>query len=290
MPRLTPIAAVSLSLLCAHLSAADPAEPPTSRYAEPVKLCDLQNKDVNESSGLAASRLAPGRYWTHNDSGDKARLFCFDLQGRHLGTCKLKRIKSIDWEDMCSFVLDDRPRLVVADTGDNLGRRRVYLLHIFDEPKNPSKDVKDVRTVKLNYPTGAVDCEAVGFDPVLREFIFVEKRFALSCRVFRAGYPKPDADRIQAELLGRIRIPVVTAMDISPDGARAMVMTIGQAFEFTRGPDESWAEAFRAKPTKVTMPPRRQGEAICYDSDGRDLLLTSEQTPAPLFKVPAKGN
>ena len=124
MPPKTLLSVISLLLLATQLRAGDSVEPPESKYGEPVKLCNLENKAISESSVLAASRLASDRYWTHNDSGDKARLFCFDLLGRHLGTCRLKRVKSIDWEDMCSFVLDGRPQLAVADTGDNLGRRR----------------------------------------------------------------------------------------------------------------------------------------------------------------------
>jgi hypothetical protein len=275
-----------LFCVCGRLAAVDPAV--GLQYEEPVQLCELKNKDINESSGIAASHHAPNRFWTHNDSGDDARLFCFDLKGEHLGTSKLKKVHAIDWEDMCSFELDGQPKLLVADTGDNLKRRRVYLLHLVDEPEDPSKDIKDVRTIQVRYSVGSVDCEAVAFDPVLREFIFVEKKYALTCRVFRAPFPAARESRCTAELIGSIRIPVVTAMDISPDGSRAIVMTVGQAFEYTRAANQTWADALRAKPNKVGLPPRRQGEAICFGRGGRDLFLTSEQSPTPLFKVAAK--
>jgi len=80
-------------------------------------------------------------------------------------------------------------------------------------------------------------------------------------------------------------------MDVSKDGKRAIVLTLGQAFEYTRGQDEDWATAFKRKPRTIDMPARKQGEAICYGSDGNDLYLTSEFSPCPLFLVKAtKGS
>lgn len=38
----------------------------------------LANQAIAESSGLACSRTTPGVFWTHNDSGDQARLFAFN--------------------------------------------------------------------------------------------------------------------------------------------------------------------------------------------------------------------
>src|SRR5438477_556362 len=73
-----------------------PAQPapitPPSAVAEPTakppyvahKICDLPDERIDESSGLAASRKYPGCLWTHNDSGDSARLFLLDAQGKTL--------------------------------------------------------------------------------------------------------------------------------------------------------------------------------------------------------------
>ena len=55
------------------------------RYGVPMQLAVLEHEAIRESSGLAASRLRPGVFWTHNDSGDKPRLYAFDTAGTHLG-------------------------------------------------------------------------------------------------------------------------------------------------------------------------------------------------------------
>lgn len=252
------------------------AETTVPEYETPVELSRLENKKINESSGLAASRQHPGYFWTHNDSGGKPRLFCFDRTGKHRGTCQLKKAGNVDWEDMCSFTIDGKHKLLVGDVGDNQAHRRSCRLYLFDEPKHPSDEVKDYHIIKLRYSTGPLDCEAVGVDPVSRKLLFVEKRWGLSCRVLEAHYPGTKLDDIVAKPIARVSLPLVTAMDISPDGRRALVLTMGQAYEFTRGSQESWGQAFGRRPRKIDMPARRQGETVCYGTDGRNIFLTSE--------------
>lgn len=257
-------------------------------YDEPKLVVKLKNRRVNESSGLAASRHAGNRFWTHNDSGDKPRLYCFDLAGHHLGTCHLIGAAAVDWEDICSFQLDGRPKLLIADTGDNLARRKTCRLYLADEPKDPGKDIKKFVTLNVRYSSGPFDCEAVGVDPVNKKLLFVEKRRWLTCRVFEAELPTKDSTVVVGDAIAQIELPIVTAMDVSPDGHRAIVLTLGQGYEFTRGEGETWTTAFSRQPRKINMPPRKQGESICYGANGRDLFLTSEFAPAPLFVVKAK--
>jgi hypothetical protein len=258
------------------------------RYAPPVEISRLENKRVSESSGLAASRRDPDLFWTHNDSGDKPRIYCFRRNGKHVGTCKLTKAGAIDWEDMCSFEIDDKPKLLIGDLGDNLTRRKSYRLYLLDEPKNPSKDVKDIQVIRLRYSVGSMDCEAIGADVESRKLLFVEKKRWFNCRVFEADLPTTkDVTDIVAKPIGRINLPLVTAMDVSSDGRRAIVLTLGQAFEFTRGKGETWTKAFAKKPRTIDMPARKQGETICYGANGRDFYLTSEFTPTPLFLVEA---
>lgn len=262
------------------------------QYGTPVELSRLENKKISESSGLAASRRHPGYYWTHNDSGGKPRLFCFDRQGKHIGTCQLKKAGNVDWEDMCSFTIDGKHKLLIGDVGDNQARRRSCRLYLLDEPDDPSDEVKDYHIIKLRYSTGPLDCEAIGVDSVSRKLICVEKRWGLSCRVLEAPYPGEELDQIVAKPIGRLSLPLVTAMDISPDGRRALVLTMGQAYEFTRGPKETWRQAFAGRSRKIDMPARRQGETVCYDTDGRNIFLTSEMPGSgrtPFYGVFAKN-
>ena len=260
-------------------------------YDPPVEICRLENRDVNESSGLGVSRRNSNYFWTHNDSGDRENLYCFDRHGIHIGTTRLKKADAEDWEDMCSYVINGQPRILVADTGDNGTRRKNCRLYVLEEPQVHDRSVRPLQEIKLKYSTGPIDCEAVGVDAVGRKILFVEKRKWITCRVYMADLPDESNDKpkVTATPIARINLPIVTAMDVSADGTRAIVLTLGQAFEFQRAKHETWKEAFSRKPRTIDMPPRKQGEAICYGSQGRDLYLTSEFAPCPFYLVKAKG-
>ena len=258
-------------------------------YSRPIEISRLENRKVNESSGLAASRRTPDLFWTHNDSGDKAQLYCFDVKGKHVGTTRLKKTKAVDWEDICSFEVNGKPRILIGDTGDNTGRRKSCRLYLLEEPAEQDGTLKPLQTIKLKYATGPMDCEAIGVDSMSGKILLIEKRRWLTCRVFIADLPAEDDDEVKltAQPIAQINLPLVTAMDVSCDGRRAIVLTLGQAFEFTRGENEDWQAAFKREPRTIDMPARKQGEAICYGKSGRDLYLTSEFSPCPLFLVKA---
>lgn len=282
--------------------ASAPAEDGLLNYGKPVELAKLKHKKINESSGLAASHRNENLFWTHNDSGDKARLYCFNRTGDHKGTCKVKKAGAIDWEDMCSFKFNGKSKLLIADIGDNGARRKSCRLYLMNEPSDPSEDVKKLQVLKLRYSTGPMDCEAIGIDLASKKLLFVEKKKWVSCRAFEADFELDAANgefigkkdengvvELIAKPIGKVNLPLVTAMDVSSDGRRAIVLTLGQAFEYHRAGDETWKDAFARKPRTIDMPPRKQGEAICYGKDGRDLFLTSELSPTPFFMVPVES-
>ena len=80
-----------------------------------------------------------------------------------------------------------------------------------------------------------------------------------------------------AKRIGQSWINMVTGADLSPDGRRLIISTYGPSYELTRTGDETWADVFKKQPRRIDMPRRRQGESICYDTDGESLLLTSEK-------------
>ena len=293
------VGACFVFVIAMSLSATSSADEFVLNYGKPVQLAKLKHNKIKESSGIAASQLDANLFWTHNDSGDKARLYCFDRNGSHKGTCKVKRAGAIDWEDMCSFKFNGMAKLLIGDIGDNGARRKSCRLYLMNEPKNPSDDVKKLQVLKLRYSTGPMDCEAIGIDVPGKKLLFVEKKRWITCRVFEADInldgatgdfigQKDDMGIVElvAKPIGQVKLPLVTAMDVSSDGKRAIVMTLGQSFEYRRGDGETWKDAFAGKPRTIDMPPRKQGEAICYGNDGRDLFLTSELSPTPFFMVP----
>ncbi len=274
-----------------HARAASAPEP--LRYAKARRLCYLADERVSESSGLACSRLRGGVFWTHNDSGDDARLYAFDTRGRNLGACVLRGVLAFDWEDMASLSFQGRRYLLIGDIGNNGRAAAVHMIYLVEEPPlDPRKpgslvQVRVLQLIHFAYEDDHRNCEALAIDPASRTILLATKEPLFGCRVYSLAWPKNDPNKVSvARQIATLRIPPVTAMDISPDGQRAVVLTYGSAYQYTRAPGEPWARAFARQGEEIVLPDRAQGEAVCYGPDGRTLYLTSEKLPTPLFEVP----
>jgi hypothetical protein len=313
------LAGVSLVFACiGHVTR---AAPPLA-YHQPVQAGWLEKEDITESSGLAPSGRNPDVFWTHNDSGDESRLFAFDRQGRHVGTSQLKRAKNDDWEALDSFQAAGKSYLLIGDVGDNAARRRDVMLYLCEEPEDPRENCSPLAKLSLQYVDGPMDCEAMAFDTERREVLLIEKQIRrFQSRVYVVKWPdsaiplddkpslgnpgqqKPDAplvsppasDRINdadgdvIELIAQHHSTVphfaVTGLDISADNRHLVINTYGDMFVYTRAADENWQAAFRREPIRIASPARRQGEAVCFDHDSLDIVITSEGKSAPLWRV-----
>ncbi len=246
----------------------------------------LKISGLHESSGLAASRRDSNLLWSHNDSGDKPRLFAFAADGTELGECTITGAIARDWEDMASFERNGKPFLLIGDTGDNSRRRDAYTLYRVPElPVSAGKMTVD-QVVKFQFEGGPNDCEAIAYDSSLDQVVLISKGWEGKSNIFTLDWPaKGSQEKCVAKRVGELNVAAITALDISPDGRRAIVLTYGPAYQFTRDADESWQDAFGGKGSLVILPFRRQGEAICYGSDGQTLFSTSERRPTPLFRV-----
>jgi len=264
------------------------------RYGKSRKVATLANQEVCESSGLACSRLKPGVFWTHNDSGGGPRLYAFNSQGNHLATYTVTGAGARDWEDMASVQVGGKSLLVIADIGDNRWSRKTCTLYVVPEPPVGTKErpinakVGVGRRIDFTYADGPRDCEAVAIDSA-RGTIYLVSKEGLKCGVYEVPWPRGKArpaEPLVAKRVAEVKMSPAVAMDMSPDGRRAVVLTYVEAYEFTRGPKETWSAAFARPPRKLPMPRRNQGESICYGRDGKTLYLTSEFAPTPLLEVP----
>jgi len=280
-----------------------PAGPaPVVQYGKGRLLCLLANRKITESSGIAASRRTAGVFWTHNDSGDRANLYAFDLRGRDLGTWQIQGIAARDWEDMASFTLGGKNWLLVADTGDNDRKCETPVLYLVPEPpvdpNHPTAGSQDPKaggqvsaamTIPFFYDDGCQDCEAVGVDATSRMILLISKRGKRT--VYELPLPdKTPARQLTAKSIATLDLGWVTAMDVSPDGLRAVVATYGNLAEYARQPGESWSAAFKRPGRTIAAPGRKQGEGVCFGLDGKTLFLTSEGSPCPLLEIPVAGS
>ena len=249
----------------------------------PRPTATLENQQISESSGIAESTIADGVFWTHNDSGHPPVIFAFNKKGEHLAAVRIAGAQAIDWEDIASFEFEGEHYLLIADTGGNRARKTLYVVK---EPsvENPRASAKVEWRITFSFDGPVQDCEAVAVHPETETILLATKSPLPDCRVYELPL-KPERE-VVAKQIARLKIMAVTAMDISRDGRRVVLGTYGPCAEYERADEQSWADAFAGKPKFRKMPPRKQGEAICYGHDSRTLYLTSEGVPAPLWEVP----
>lgn len=292
-----------LLLLAALLALLAACSAPTPPFAQLSGM--LLDAQLDEVSGLAASRAHDDLLWMHNDGGNPPRLYAVGVRGGLQASFDVA-VANTDWEDIAAFELDGRHYLLVADTGDNGGLRRSLQLHVVEEPKSmgaaaQARPLKPAWSIAFRWPDGPRDCEAVAVDAALGQVLLVSKKrtppelFALPLRpqgdgmqVARklgvlAGVPRPTAEELRANpRMARIRHQV-TAADIARDRSRLAVMTYNEVLIYRRRGDESWAQAVARKPAVHDLPWLPQAEALGWDAAGHGLFASGEFSPAPLL-------
>jgi hypothetical protein len=266
------------------------------RYGEPELLGDIADPAVTESSGVVASRRAPGRFWTHNDSDDGAVLYCLDDHAASCGTWTVAGAEAFDWEDIAAGPGPEAgtPYLYIGDIGDNLAVRTSIVVYRVPEPEpgasrgtTPSADV-----LTLRYPDEPHDAEALMVHPTSGDVYVIVKEPSPSVYVARglsvAGPARTMEKVATLAVGGATALTSVTGADISPDGTRVALCSYAEGFELVLPEGASDFDAVWAQPVRpLDLGPRPQGEGIAYSSDGRGIVTTSERRfgSAPLHQI-----
>ncbi len=226
---------------------------------------------------MAVSRRHEGVLWTHNDSGDTARLFAIGPDGSTLATVTLAGVQPRDWEAMASSVAaDGTPLLWVADIGDNLGARITGLrVHRIEEPADLVDVEVEPTSYLLRYPGSPADAESLLVDPRDGRLIVITKTPA-GGTVYAAPLR---LDASEANLLE----PLGQAPDFATDGAFAP-----DGRMFVRGYGGMWAgDPKRGWHGPITLPPSQQGESLAVSVDGTWMYVGSEGARSEVWRVPA---
>jgi hypothetical protein len=280
--------------------------PAWASYGAPVHLYDLQDARINESSGVASYSRSGDVLFTHNDSGDVARFFAVGPKGQTLATYTVLGAAAADWEDMVRGRGDNGPALYFGDIGDNLAARPFVTVYEVAEPhvdrsaRGLELRVPVTGVTQLAYEDGPHDAEALIFDWRTRTVGIVTKAESGQSGAYLAepiGPGHARLHRVATISLDKIARPaaktdfsptsrlMATGGDITPDGRRFVIRTYVEAFEW----DVSGGvvKGLRSKPLRIRLPRTNQGEAIAYTRDGRSLVITTEQVPAPVHLIPA---
>jgi hypothetical protein len=282
----------------------DKSSPAVSKnYSPPEKVGEIGSSEIDESSGLAASKCSENVFWTHNDSDDSAFIFAIDSKGKKLATYKVAGAVNTDWEDIAAFKDKNGDCfLFIGDIGNNVRARTELVIYRVREPekfsassskKNPLPTER-AEAIKFVYPDFRHDAETLLVHPETGDIYVLTKRLSGAAGVYKlkAGY---DISRVnKLEKVSDLTVPSVpngflTGGDISPDGRSVVICDYFGGYEITlsRGAkdfDAIWKE----KPQLIDLGRREQGEACAYSADGRSIFATSEKRNSPVIEVKKK--
>lgn len=272
-----------------------------SDYGAPTQLAVLKDASVRESSGLAASRNVPGLYWTHNDSGDGPFIYAFDTRGALKGVWRIAGASAYDWEDIAAGPgpVSGKNYLYIGDIGDNQEKRSEITIYRVPEPvlstekvvKGKNSLTEPAEAIRLRYPDGAHDAEALLVHPVTGNVYIVTKIPFANPIIYEAVAPLKPGRTITLVRIGTLEVPsllggIITGGAISPDGRRVAFCDYVQGYEAVlANTKSSFHEIWKRPLTPISLGSRKQGEAITYRLDGKALLMTSEGSPMPLLQV-----
>ncbi len=295
---------ILLILSGCEAGAQSPASTTTAPEFEQIAL--IKSRALDEISGIVMGM--DGDFFVHNDEG-KATVHVIDLKGRHVAAIRIRDAKNRDWEDMTSIPGDSGRLLVVGDTGDNKARHKSIRLYFIAEPRRNEQgkypqEVERIHKLKVRYPDGARDTEAMAYDPSSNMLLFLSKRDSIPRLYGLALEDVLISKESELEFLGEVptfRAPTAadllrggkrakwgsqpTGMDISSDGKQAAVITYLSLYLWSREDDETWAEAFQKIPREFVGPPGLHEEAVTFGANPNEVFVTTERLPAPLYRL-----
>jgi hypothetical protein len=241
---------------------------------------------LTECSGLVHSLRYNGVFWAHGDGGSGASIVPVTASGKlargWTGAVRVEGCKNNDWEDIA---LDDKGNLIIADLGNNNGRRKQLMLHFVSEPKPGAVSVRPTRTLRVHYEdqkgdSPDYDCEAV-FSAGGRIYFLTKHRSDKRTRLYRlAGESTTRSNPLR--LVGSFDVGgMVTAADASPDGKLVAVLTYTTlwVFSYDRASGSIFTKSESVRRTPIFA---WQAEAVAWE--GNDALVIANEN-GQLFRV-----
>jgi hypothetical protein len=275
--------------LSAFLAAGAPAA--VAATAQPVRVVTVRDARITESSGLAVSPAHQRLVWTVNDSGSGPVVY--GVSTRTGATRAVLRVRGVEFRDTEALApgtaTDGRGLLWIGDTGDNNLVRDSVVVRLVREPRQVSSATVTPVSIRVRYPGGPVDAEALVWTPDGR--LLVVTKELLSAQVLevppaavRAALRGVSTDEpALARRLATVGQGLVTDGAALPDG-RLVLRGYSDAVVYA-APARGQMEALE----RVELPSQPQGETLAVERGGGTVLVGSEGEDQPLWRVSVPG-
>ncbi|MCG8637826.1 MAG: hypothetical protein MI863_28635 [Desulfobacterales bacterium] len=242
-----------------------------------------------------------------NDSGNPAELYAISSGGKFLNAFSVEGADNIDWEDMSGFRHNGKGYLIIGDIGDNKARRDFCTLYAVSEPNAAPSLTEQSLPIQwqmhFKYADGPRDCEALAVDETRQRIYLLSKRDKYPVLYELPLSFDPEDTLYTATPVARIRtIPQPTpadlkekygkhrsrptSMDISSNGRTLVILTYKHGYLYRRHPGQTWDQAVESPPELLPLPDTGelvQREALCIDREKNNIIVTTEQIPAPIY-------
>jgi hypothetical protein len=247
----------------------------TGRVADP---------SANELSGLVRSPSQSDLVWSHDDSGAGPVLYGLRTDGRVAATPTVTGAQAQDWEDIAAGrSADGQSLLYVGDIGDNASQRDAIDVYRVAEPRVGDAATAPAARLRLRYPDGAHDAEALLVDPLRGDLVIVTKVLG-SARAYRTSAALAAGSQTTLRMGPEIGLSFITAGDVSADGRVIVLRGYDRVAVWVRRGRERLTTTLRRTPclSPTSLLGEGQGEAIALDRHGTSFLTVAEGSPAVL--------
>jgi hypothetical protein len=234
-----------------------------------------------EASGVAVSRKSADVLWSHNDSGEPV-LVAVGTDGQTRGRVWIAGAAVEDWEDIDVGPCPGGSCIYIGDIGDNNAKRGSLTIYRVPEPDPAAERSPRAESMRLTYPDGPKDAEALVVLPNGSLYI-VTKGERSAVTLYRAGTftngttvrLAPVATIVEGnQRAGVARRDRITGASASRDGRWIVLRTLSDVMFYRTSDLESGKvrEEFRYSLGTVGG---LQGEGVAF-ADGGTIWLSSE--------------
>ena len=241
---------------------------------------------IEETSGIADSKINDGFLWVQEDSGNPTELFLTGHDGNVLKKIFIKDVANRDWEDMTI----SGNEIFIADIGDNNLVHQEYSIYYFTEPLSSVDTIKNAVTISFQYPDGPHDAEAFLVDADTKDIYIITKRDN-AAKIYKITYPYKRGAVNTTSLVGSLSYSGVVSAAMSPDGREILVKTYFGINYYKRNAGQTIMEALQSVPKNLSYQIEPQGEAICFNKNNTGFYTLSEKgmsTTVNLYFYPRK--
>ena len=296
---------ILLFVFCVRADAAEMREGTLcAGWGPAYEIGELDRRILDEASGMAVSSQFENRLYHVDDSA--TTLYLTDFSGSPVQAVRVAGQQGRDVEDLALGSCGDRSCLFIADIGDNAAERDTIEIVIVPEVERFPALVEPVSRIRLQYPDGPRDAEAMAVHPDGDVFIITRNFFPAASQPYAELFRLAAEDWMEPSGEVETLVPVATidfrelsttlpnrlvsGLDISPDGRRMLVLTYQNAFEFRIDVSDPTLDLARnlvegVDYREIELVQLRQQEAIAYSKQGFIYGTEAGSGRSPLMKV-----